>query len=68
LIQEARRRRPGGFFVILFLGALLVVYTIFHGEWSTRQRVFALPIFFSLAAIGWSSLFEWWQKSRKFNL
>ena len=68
LIQEARRRSPGGFFVFLFLGALLVFYTIFYGEWSTRQRVFALPIFFSLAAIGWSSLFEWWQKSRKFNL
>lgn len=68
LIQEALRRRTGGFFVFLFLGALLVFYTIFYGEWSTRQRVFALPIFFSLSAIGWSSLFEWWQKSCKSNL
>lgn len=43
-------------FVGLVLGACLVAYILFLGEWSTRQRVFMLPIFFALAAIGWADL------------
>lgn len=45
----------------LFLGgvflALLGAYTVFLGEWSTRQRVFMLPVFFSFAAIGWHDIY-----------
>jgi hypothetical protein len=43
-------------FVGLVLGACLIAYILFLGEWSTRQRVFMLPIFFALAAIGWADL------------
>lgn len=46
-----------GFFVACMLLALLGAYTLFLGEWSTRQRVFMLPIFFGYAAIGWHDLY-----------
>lgn len=45
-------------FLTSMLFAILVAYTIFFGEWSTRQRVFMLPIFFSIAAIGWCDLYD----------
>lgn len=41
---------------LAFLGSLLTAYTLFMGEWSTRQRVFVLPVFYALAALGWSDL------------
>jgi hypothetical protein len=44
-------------FINSMLFAILVAYTIFFGEWSTRQRVFMLPVFFSFAAIGWCDLY-----------
>lgn len=42
--------------LVLMTGALLGAYTIFLGEWSTRQRVFMLPVFFVFAAIGWNDI------------
>lgn len=52
-------RTPSFWLLALFLSALVAAYTIYHGEWSTRQRVFALPAFFALAAIGWAQLLAW---------
>jgi hypothetical protein len=46
-----------GFFVACMLLALLSAYVLFLGEWSTRQRVFMLPVFFGYAAIGWHDLY-----------
>lgn len=43
-------------FLLSMLGLLLVAYTVFYGEWSTRQRVFMLPVLFCLSAIGWADL------------
>jgi 4-amino-4-deoxy-L-arabinose transferase-like glycosyltransferase len=48
--------RPTFWIVAIFLACLLAAYTVFQGEWSTRQRVFALPAFFALAGIGWAEL------------
>ena len=45
-----------GFFVACMLLLLFGAYTLFLGEWSTRQRVFMLPVLFSYAAIGWNDL------------
>jgi hypothetical protein len=45
-------------FVGSVLAACLLAYIVFLGEWSTRQRVFALPVFFALAAIGWADLVQ----------
>lgn len=45
-------------FVGGFLLGILTAYTIFMGEWSTRQRFFVLPILFSLAAIGWNGIIK----------
>lgn len=45
--------------VLLFLLSQLAAYTIWLGEWSTRQRVFALPVFFALSAVGWERLISW---------
>jgi hypothetical protein len=42
----------------LVIGACLGAYIVFYGEWSTRQRVFMLPVFFALAAIGWVDLVQ----------
>lgn len=48
-----------GFYLnVLFLSALLAAYTIWLGEWSTRQRVFTLPAFFALASLGGASLLK----------
>lgn len=51
-----QRPRGEGFFVACILFALLCAYTLFLGEWSTRQRVFMLPVFFCFAALGWDDL------------
>ena len=53
------RRDEEIWFVLTFLGVLLAAYTLFQGEWSTRQRVFALPAFFVLASIGWDRMLRW---------
>jgi hypothetical protein len=45
-------------FLGLVLGACLGAYIVFLGEWSTRQRVFMLPVFFALASIGWADLVQ----------
>lgn len=46
----------------LFLAVMLIcvwgAYTLFFGGWSTRQRIFMLPILFSFAAIGWCDLYD----------
>lgn len=51
-----QRPHGSGFFIFCMLFGLLGAYTLFLGEWSTRQRVFMLPIFFAYAAIGWNDL------------
>ncbi len=59
LARGLRQREPGFWLLALFLSALVAAYTIWLGEWSTRQRVFALPAFFALAAMGWAQLLAW---------
>jgi hypothetical protein len=56
LVLGLRQLDPGFCLLALFLAALLAAYTIWLGEWSTRQRVFVLPAIFALAAIGWGQL------------
>ncbi|MDR0563701.1 MAG: hypothetical protein LBG78_02030 [Azoarcus sp.] len=51
--------------LLLFLFSQFMAYTLAFGEWSTRQRVFALPAFFALAAIGGSDLRNRWRDFRK---
>lgn len=58
-------RRPAFEFVVSFLFLVLAAYTVFQGEWSTRQRVFALPAFFALAAIGWATIVSEGLSSKK---
>lgn len=59
LVRGLQQQELGFGLLALFLAALVAAYTIWLGEWSTRQRVFALPAFFALAAIGWAQLFAW---------
>ena len=47
---------PAWWLLIFYLGFMLAAYTVFFGEWSTRQRVFVLPAFFALASIGWHNI------------
>lgn len=57
-IPTGLRRAPReGLFLACMLLALLGAYTLFLGEWSTRQRVFMLPVFFGYAAVGWHDLY-----------
>ncbi|OJU99894.1 MAG: hypothetical protein BGO16_15060 [Nitrobacter sp. 62-23] len=58
IVQALRNPSFPAAFVGLVLGACLGAYVIFYGEWSTRQRVFMLPVFFALAAIGWVDLVQ----------
>lgn len=58
-IPTSLRRAPReGLFLACMLLALLGAYTLFLGEWSTRQRVFMLPVFFGYAAVGWHDLYR----------
>ena len=59
LARGLQQRGPGFWLLALFLSALVAAYTIWLGEWSTRQRVFALPALFALAAMGWAQLLAW---------
>ncbi|GFM66533.1 hypothetical protein PSCICJ_26510 [Pseudomonas cichorii] len=45
--------------LFLFLAIMTAAYIIFFGEWSTRQRIFMEPLFFSFAAIGWHKIWSW---------
>lgn len=56
LVRGLMQRHLGFWLTAFFLSALLAAYTIWLGEWSTRQRVFVLPAFFALAALGWTGL------------
>jgi len=52
-------------FTAAVICALLGAYVIFMGEWSTRQRVFMLPVFFAFAAMGWADLRIRWGRWRR---
>lgn len=56
LVRGLMQYDLGFWLTVLFLFALLAAYTIWLGEWSTRQRVFTLPAFFALASLGWACL------------
>ncbi|RMH18500.1 MAG: hypothetical protein D6698_06985 [Gammaproteobacteria bacterium] len=56
LWKGMQSRSPVFFLIVVFLAVLVMAYTVFLGEWSTRQRVFALPASFALAAIGWNDI------------
>lgn len=47
---------PAWWLILFYLGFMLAAYTVFLGEWSTRQRVFVLPAFLALASIGWHNI------------
>ena len=64
LWHGVRKRDPSFWLLAFFLASQLAAYTIFFGEWSTRQRVFALPAFYALAAIGWTDLYRHWLELR----
>ncbi len=64
IIRGFHKADPVYWLLLLFLASQLAAYTIWLGEWSTRQRVFALPAFFALAAIGWDRLGLWFSNSR----
>jgi 4-amino-4-deoxy-L-arabinose transferase-like glycosyltransferase len=44
--------------LIALLIVISIPYLIFFGEWSTRQRVFMMPLFLSFAAIGWQRIWQ----------
>lgn len=58
IVQALRNPSFPAVFLGLAIGACLGAYIVFFGEWSTRQRVFMLPVFFALAAIGWVDLVQ----------
>lgn len=51
-----RKSDPIFWLLFLFLASQFAAYTIWLGEWSTRQRVFALSAFFPIAVLGWLQL------------
>ncbi|UVJ42787.1 hypothetical protein NVV94_19620 [Pseudomonas sp. LS1212] len=58
----ATRHGMTGYALVALIVVITIPYLIFFGEWSTRQRVFMMPLFFSFAAIGWHHI---WQLSLK---
>ena len=56
LIVGARRMAPESLWMLAILASLWLAYTVFLGEWSTRQRVFMIPVFFAFAALGFDTL------------
>lgn len=67
VVHFARRQEQPAMIVLVFLAALLAAYSVFLGEWSTRQRIFVLPVFFALGAIGWSLLLSHLKTRRSFS-
>ncbi|CAM5785199.1 hypothetical protein CCAE64S_01516 [Castellaniella caeni] len=59
VFQGLRKVEPSYWLLLLFLASQLAAYTIWLGEWSTRQRIFVLPAFFVLTAIGYASIRSW---------
>lgn len=39
--------------LVALLGIITAAYIVFFGEWSTRQRVFLMPLMYSFSAFGW---------------
>lgn len=54
----ARRRGLPGYALMALIAAIGIPYIVFFGEWSTRQRVFMMPLLFSFAAIGWHHIWQ----------
>jgi hypothetical protein len=44
--------------LLFYLALVAVAYITFFGEWSTRQRIFMIPLFFAFAAIGWEKIWN----------
>jgi len=62
LLASVRRMAPESLWLIALLATLWLAYTVFLGEWSTRQRVFMIPVFFAFAALGFDTLL--WRRAR----
>lgn len=56
LLTGLRRLSPERLAMLTVLASLLAAYTVFLGEWSTRQRVFMVPLFFAFAAVGFDAI------------
>jgi hypothetical protein len=56
------RRNLKTLMLVALLGIIAVAYIVFFGEWSTRQRVFMMPVMYSFSALGWYWL--WRMKER----
>lgn len=59
------RNNLASWIVLVFLGSLIVMYTIYYGGLSGRQRVFVLPAFFALSAVGWAAIARRWRTKIK---
>lgn len=51
---SARQAGSVGRALLIFLAVIACAYIAYFGEWSTRQRVFMIPLFFAFAAIGFN--------------
>lgn len=56
IIALVRRPRLESIFLFAIIFSILAAYTLFFGEWSTRQRIFMMPAFFAISAVGWGAL------------
>ena len=68
LWHGVRKHDPVFWLLTFFFASQLAAYTIWLGEWSTRQRVFVLPAFFVFAAIGWTGLYRRRRELRMMSL
>lgn len=50
--------------LLTLLGLITAAYIVFFGEWSTRQRVFMMPLLYCFSAIGWHWLWQTRQRQR----
>ncbi|MCD5971710.1 hypothetical protein [Pseudomonas quasicaspiana] len=50
--------------LVTLLIIIAIAYIIFFGEWSTRQRVFMMPLFLALSAIGWTQIWLFISKKK----
>lgn len=58
MLTAARQAGPKAWVLLIVLALIAGAYITFFGEWSTRQRIFMLPLFFAFAAIGWDKLWR----------
>lgn len=61
LVRIGWTKTPSRLFLAAWLFFIVLIYVIFQGEFSTRQRVFLMPLLWIIVAIGINQIIQRWK-------